>query len=116
MNSPFLNQVMVSNPVTPSSPFFFTWNNVDKKQAQPSIQSMKTGLLNLFLQHTSAALSLNENWDSDVRADMSDALDGIVKEDKVGFFLFFWWFISFFRLWVGFGRIGTIIFLDKKRK
>ena len=25
---------------------------------------------------------MNENWDDDVRADMSDALDGIVKEDK----------------------------------
>ena len=25
---------------------------------------------------------MNENWDADVRADMSDALDGIVKEDK----------------------------------
>lgn len=25
---------------------------------------------------------MNENWDEDVRADMSDALDGIVKEDK----------------------------------
>ena len=25
---------------------------------------------------------MNENWDDYVRADMSDALDGIVKEDK----------------------------------
>jgi len=29
-------------------------------------------------------LSLNENWDEDVRADMSDALDRIVPEDKKG--------------------------------
>ena len=34
------------------------------------------------MQHTSCALSLNENWDEDVRADMSDALDRIVPEDK----------------------------------
>ncbi len=27
---------------------------------------------------------MNENWDSDVRADMSDALDRIVPEDKKG--------------------------------
>ncbi|KAF6229795.1 hypothetical protein HO173_011225 [Letharia columbiana] len=27
---------------------------------------------------------MNENWDDDVRADMSDALDGMVKEDKAG--------------------------------
>jgi len=50
----------------------------------PEIKLYKVGLLNLFVQHTSCALSLNENWDQDVRADMSDALDRIVPEDKVG--------------------------------
>ena len=48
----------------------------------PQISGIKCGLLHLFLQHTSCALSMNENWDDDVRADMSDALDGMVKEDK----------------------------------
>ncbi|KAF2125494.1 UPF0047-domain-containing protein [Dothidotthia symphoricarpi CBS 119687] len=48
----------------------------------PEIKQYKTGLLNLFIQHTSCALSLNENWDEDVRADMSTALDRIVPEDK----------------------------------
>lgn len=33
----------------------------------PEIKQFKVGLLNLFVQHTSCALSLNENWDSDVR-------------------------------------------------
>lgn len=46
----------------------------------PEIRSYKVGLLNLFVQHTSCALSLNENWDEDVRADMSDTLDRIVPE------------------------------------
>ncbi|KAL2049060.1 hypothetical protein ABVK25_010656 [Lepraria finkii] len=50
----------------------------------PQIKEVKVGLVNLFLQHTSCALSLNENWDDDVRADMNDALDGIVVEDKAG--------------------------------
>ncbi|ESZ97191.1 hypothetical protein SBOR_2447 [Sclerotinia borealis F-4128] len=50
----------------------------------PEIKSYKVGLLNLFVQHTSCALSLNENWDEDVRADMSDALDRIAPEDKKG--------------------------------
>jgi thiamine phosphate synthase YjbQ (UPF0047 family) len=27
---------------------------------------------------------MNENWDEDVRADMSDALDRLVPEDKGG--------------------------------
>ena len=50
----------------------------------PELKDYKTGLLHLFLQHTSAGLSLNENWDSDVRHDMSNALDRIVPEDKRG--------------------------------
>ena len=33
------------------------------------------GIAHIFLQHTSAGLTLNENCDSDVRADMWDALD-----------------------------------------
>ena len=50
----------------------------------PEIKNYKIGLLNLFVQHTSCALSLNENWDEDVREDMSDALDRIVPEDRKG--------------------------------
>ncbi|PNS16486.1 UPF0047 protein [Sphaceloma murrayae] len=50
----------------------------------PEIGQYKVGILNLFMQHTSAALSLNENWDSDVRTDMSNALDRIVPEDRKG--------------------------------
>ena len=33
-------------------------------QELPQIKQYKVGLLNLFIQHTSCALSLNENWDS----------------------------------------------------
>jgi len=50
----------------------------------PELKSYKVGILHLFLQHTSAALSLNENWDEEVREDMSDALDRIAPEDKKG--------------------------------
>ncbi|KAI1267363.1 UPF0047-domain-containing protein [Xylariaceae sp. FL1019] len=49
-------------------------------QNLPEIKGYKVGILNLFIQHTSCALSLNENWDEDVRADMSDALDRIAPE------------------------------------
>lgn len=54
------------------------------KSELPEIRNYKTGLLHLFIQHTSCALSLNENWDEDVRADMSDSLDRIVPEDWKG--------------------------------
>ncbi|RDW59720.1 hypothetical protein BP6252_12807 [Coleophoma cylindrospora] len=50
----------------------------------PELKNYKVGLLNLFIQHTSCALSLNENWDTDVREDMSDALDRIAPEDRKG--------------------------------
>lgn len=53
-------------------------------QEVPEIRNYKVGMLNLFVQHTSCALSLNENWDDDVRADMSDALDRIAPMDKKG--------------------------------
>ncbi len=54
------------------------------KSAVPEIRDYKVGMLNLFIQHTSCALSLNENWDEDVREDMSDALDRIAPEDRKG--------------------------------
>ncbi|KAK5049882.1 hypothetical protein LTR84_004000 [Exophiala bonariae] len=50
----------------------------------PELKEYKVGILHLFVQHTSCALSLNENWDSDVREDMSDALDRIAPEDRKG--------------------------------
>lgn len=53
-------------------------------QELPELKSYKVGLLHLFIQHTSCALSLNENWDEDVRADMSDALDRLAPQDQKG--------------------------------
>jgi len=40
----------------------------------------ETGLLHLFVKHTSAALTLNENADSDVRRDMEAIFDRLVRE------------------------------------
>ena len=40
----------------------------------------ETGLLHLFLQHTSAALTLNENAGPDVRGDMAAIFDRLVRE------------------------------------
>ena len=44
-------------------------------------QLPKTGLLNLFVQHTSCALSICENWDPDVRSDMETIYDRFVPEN-----------------------------------
>lgn len=43
-------------------------------------QLPKVGLVNLFIQHTSAALSINENCDPDVRSDMEKIFNNLVKE------------------------------------
>jgi secondary thiamine-phosphate synthase enzyme len=40
------------------------------------------GLLNLFVQHTSCALSINENADPDVRTDLAKIMDHLVKENE----------------------------------
>lgn len=37
---------------------------------EEGLKGVKVGMLTLFIQHTSAALSLNENFDRDVRTDM----------------------------------------------
>ncbi|EWS72670.1 secondary thiamine-phosphate synthase enzyme (macronuclear) [Tetrahymena thermophila SB210] len=44
------------------------------------IQNFKIGNATLFLKHTSASISLNENFDPDVRLDMEDTLNRIVPE------------------------------------
>lgn len=38
--------------------------------ALPEIEQVEKGLVNLFIQHSSASLTINENADSDVRGDM----------------------------------------------
>lgn len=40
----------------------------------------EAGLLHLFIKHTSAALSINENADPDVQTDMTAIFDRLVRE------------------------------------
>ncbi|KIK06903.1 hypothetical protein K443DRAFT_673796 [Laccaria amethystina LaAM-08-1] len=49
-------------------------------QIQAGLLGVEVGMLFLFIQHTSAALTVNENFDKDVRKDMDMALDTIVPE------------------------------------
>ena len=44
------------------------------------LSRIDVGLLSLFIQHTSASLSLNENADMDVRSDLEMAMSHIVPE------------------------------------
>lgn len=42
----------------------------------------KVGMLNLFIKHTSAALTINENADPDVRIDMKSIFDRLIREGE----------------------------------
>ena len=44
-------------------------------------QGIRTGLLTIFLQHTSASLTIQENADPDVIADINDFFRRLVSED-----------------------------------
>ncbi|MEM9351395.1 MAG: secondary thiamine-phosphate synthase enzyme YjbQ [Planctomycetota bacterium] len=46
----------------------------------PDLTGVKAGMLNLFLQHTSASLSINENADPDVPLDLESTVSAIVPE------------------------------------
>lgn len=50
-------------------------------EALPELRECQIGLLHVFLQHTSASLSINENADPDVRTDLETAISSIVPED-----------------------------------
>ena len=50
------------------------------EKALLSMQSIETGLLHLFIKHTSASLSINENADPSVREDMKKFFTDIADD------------------------------------
>ncbi|MBR9804721.1 MAG: secondary thiamine-phosphate synthase enzyme YjbQ [Rubinisphaera brasiliensis] len=47
----------------------------------PELSQVEVGLLHVFIMHTSASLTLNENADPDVRVDLEASLNAIAPED-----------------------------------
>ncbi|RXK08125.1 secondary thiamine-phosphate synthase enzyme YjbQ [Halarcobacter bivalviorum] len=45
----------------------------------PELSSINVGILNLFIKHTSASLTINENCDSLVRSDMEKFVNDVVS-------------------------------------
>ena len=43
-------------------------------------QEIQDGLLTMLIQHTSASLLINENWDSDVQRDLESFFSRLVKD------------------------------------
>jgi secondary thiamine-phosphate synthase enzyme len=50
-------------------------------EALPELRDVRAGLLHLFIRHTSASLTLNENASPDVRTDFESYLNEAVPED-----------------------------------
>ena len=50
-------------------------------EALPELAEINVGLLHVFIQHTSASLSINENADPDVLVDLDRVLDALAPED-----------------------------------
>jgi secondary thiamine-phosphate synthase enzyme len=53
----------------------------DVLEALPELSDVQTGLLHVFIRHTSASLTLNENASPDVREDFESYFDATVPED-----------------------------------
>lgn len=47
----------------------------------PELAKLRVGLLHVFIQHTSASLTINENADPDVPVDMESSMNAIVPEN-----------------------------------
>lgn len=49
--------------------------------AMPEMAKLQAGLLHVFIKHTSASLTINENADPDVPVDLESAFNSIAPED-----------------------------------
>ncbi len=52
------------------------------RNALPDLDTMRVGLAHLFIQHTSASLTLNENASPDVRHDIERHMNELVPENQ----------------------------------
>lgn len=50
------------------------------REAVPEIGECRVGILHLFILHTSASLTINENADADVRTDFETTMNHVVPE------------------------------------
>ena len=71
------HQTQISLPSYPRGFHLITRHVVD---ALPELKDFNVGMLQVFIQHTSASLTINENADPDVRVDMETAVNLICPE------------------------------------
>jgi secondary thiamine-phosphate synthase enzyme len=75
--APIWAQYAIKLPPVPRGCHLITSN---VPQNTIDLSRVRTGLMHVFIQHTSASLTLNENADPDVRVDMETALNHIAPE------------------------------------
>jgi secondary thiamine-phosphate synthase enzyme len=71
------HQTQISLPTFPRGFHLITDHIVS---ALPQLAEVSPGLLHIFIQHTSASLTINENADPDVRRDMETAVNHLCPE------------------------------------
>ncbi len=59
--------------------------SAEVEQALPEVARCRVGLLHLWLQHTSASLTVNENADPAVRRDFERFFNRLVPQDVAGY-------------------------------
>jgi len=64
----------------PPRPRGFHLITPDIVSAVPQLDTIKVGWMQVFIQHTSASLTINENADPDVRIDFETAMNHAVPE------------------------------------
>jgi secondary thiamine-phosphate synthase enzyme len=72
------HQHHISLPPLPRGFHLITRQIID---AMPELRGMKVGVLHVFIQHTSASLTITENADADVRTDLEAVFNDLAPED-----------------------------------
>lgn len=78
MNQPWIQRSLKLAP----KPRGFHLVTKEILQFIPEIEKYSVGLLHLFILHTSASLTINENADPDVRTDMESVFNRLIPEDQ----------------------------------
>jgi secondary thiamine-phosphate synthase enzyme len=65
----------------PAKPRGFHLITADVARAVVRFEPVRVGLLHVFIRHTSASLTLNENADPDVRVDLESSMNALAPED-----------------------------------
>ena len=72
-----IQQIEITLPVYPAG-----YHLIDSEVCRNLSKLPKTGILHLFIKHTSAALTINENADPSVRSDFKSIMNRLIPENE----------------------------------